>query len=78
MTNQNENATNAKDPAVEALIDALRDNLTPEAVAAIACWLQPASTNDSDVNAEIQWFTRTLVEMIGRDDFGRMVNELGI
>ena len=49
----------------ELLIDAIRENLTPEAVAAIAAWLQPATTRDANVNRQIEWFRQQLVLAIG-------------
>jgi hypothetical protein len=49
----------------ELLIDALRDNLSPKAVAAIAFWLQPASTNDENVNREVRWFAEQLAQALG-------------
>ena len=79
MPNLNENATNTKDPAVEALLDDLRDNLTPHAVAAIASWLQPASTNDSDINAKIRWFADRLAEAVGGwKQQSELTEELGL
>ena len=47
------------------LIDALRDNLSPEAVAAIGAYLQSPDTNDDDVNRQIRWFAQQLVHAIG-------------
>jgi hypothetical protein len=63
----------------ELLIDALRENLSPEAVAAIASWLQPASTNDQNVDREIRWFAEQLAQTLGGwDQQSRLAEELGL
>ena len=66
-------------PGGASLVDALRDNLSPEAVAAIASWLQPASTNDQKVDREIRWFTQQLAQALGGwDQQSRLAAELGL
>jgi len=61
------------------LADALRENLSPEAVAAIASWLQPASTNDPKVNREIRWFSEQLAQALGGwDQQSRLAEDLGL
>ena len=63
----------------ELLIDALRDNLSPEAVAAIASWLQPARTNDQNVDREVQWFAEQLAQALGGwDQQSSLAEELGL
>ncbi len=63
----------------EALIDAMRENLSPEAVAAIASWLQPAETNDDSVNREIRWFTEQLAYALGGwQQQSELAEELGL
>ena len=63
----------------ELLIDALRDNLSPEAVAAIASWLQPARTNDENVDREVRWFAEQLAQALGGwDQQSRLAEELGL
>ena len=65
--------------AKAALIDALRENLSPEAVAAIASWLQPARTNDENVDREVRWFTEQLAQALGGwDQQSRLAEELGL
>ncbi len=62
-----------------ALGDALRDNLSPEAVAAIASWLQPARTNDENVDREVRWFVEQLAQALGGwDQQSRLAEELGL
>lgn len=61
------------------LVDALRDNLSPEAVAAIASWLQPARTNDQNVDREVRWFAEQLAQALGGwDQQNRLAEELGL
>jgi hypothetical protein len=63
----------------ELLIDALRENLSPEAVAAIASWLQPARTNDQNVDREVRWFAEQLALALGGwDQQSRLAEELGL
>lgn len=65
--------------AKASLIDALRDNLSPEAVAAIASWLQPARTNDENVDREVRWFAEQLAQALGGwDQQSRLAEELGL
>jgi hypothetical protein len=79
MQRRNEETTNAGNHAEELLIDALRENLTPHAVAAIAAWLQPASTKDENVNAEIRWFTERLAQAVGGwQQQGQLIEEIGL
>jgi len=66
-------------PGSASLTDALRDNLSPEAVAAIASWLQPARTNDQNVDREVRWFTEQLAQALGGwDQQNRLAEELGL
>ena len=63
----------------ELLIDALRENLSPQAVAAIASWLQPARTNDENVDREVRWFAEQLAQALGGwDQQSRLAEELGL
>lgn len=56
----------------------VREQLSPEAVAAIAAWLQPVQTNNADVNRQVAWFRDRLVEMLGTDQYNALCNELGL
>ncbi len=71
---------NEYDPA--PLVNEIRENLSPEAVAAIVAWLMPAETKDEQVNREIGWFRELLgKEILGFgswDNYNRMIEELGL
>ena len=69
-----------EDPKPEDLLtDALRDNLSPQAVAAIAAYLQPARTANDDVNTQIRWFSDVLVETVGgHDAMNDLCDEVGL
>lgn len=63
----------------ESLIAALRENLSPEAVAAIASWLQPASISDENVSREVRWFAEQLAQALGGwDQQNRLAEDLGL
>ncbi|MBI1338068.1 MAG: hypothetical protein GC164_14065 [Phycisphaera sp.] len=63
----------------ELLIDALRENLSPEAVAAIHAWLQPASTKHANINTELEWFRTLLRNTVGGTDaMNRLMDEVGL
>jgi len=63
----------------DLLIDAIRENLTPDAVAAIAAYLQPATTRDQGVNRQIEWFRQQLVLAIGGcDALNQAMEDLGL
>ncbi len=65
--------------ASASLVDALRESLSPEAVAAIASWLQPARTNDENVDREIRWLAEQLAQALGGwDQQNRLAEELGL
>jgi hypothetical protein len=75
---RNENST------PQDLLDAIREHLTPHAVALIAAKLQVSycggKRKDEMVAAEeqCQWFTVLLIEMIGTDQFDQLCDELGV
>ncbi len=61
------------------LFDHIREQLSPEAVAAIVAWLQPAHTNDPQVDRQVRWFADQLVQLLGgNDNFARLMDELGL
>jgi len=67
----------------DVLAEALKDNLSPHAVAAIAAYLQAAiGTNNPDVDKEVNWFREKLMDILcGRKDeqaFNRLCEELGL
>lgn len=61
------------------MLDAIREQISPEAVAAIVSYLQPVATRNAAVNKEIEWFSGQLVELLGGyDQQTRLANELGL
>ena len=63
----------------EMLIDALRDNLSPHAVAAMAAYLQGATTKNQDVNRQVHWFAELLATVVGgEDEINRLAEEVGL
>ena len=53
----------------DALLDAIRENFSPQAVAAIAAHLRAAFTRDDEVNRQIQWLTEQLTNLLGSRQF---------
>ncbi|MFA7455668.1 MAG: hypothetical protein WCZ10_14530 [Desulfobulbaceae bacterium] len=64
------------DSLEQILIDALRDNFTPEAIAAIAADLTP-DTKDPAVNRQVTWFRTLLESMLGSEGFAQALQEIG-
>ncbi len=63
----------------DVLADALRETLSPQAIAGIVAYLQPARTNDPDVNRQIDWFRQKLVETVGgENELNRLCDEIGL
>ena len=63
----------------QVLFDALRDNLSPHAVAAIVAFLQPVRTNNSDVDRQVHWFAGELIKLVGgNEQQNRLAEELGL
>ena len=60
------------------LFDAIREQMSPHAVAAIIAYLQPARTNNRDVDRQVRWFSDRLSELIGADELKRLIKELGL
>ena len=80
MDGKKVSVTIPEDPCDEdTLLEALRDNFSPHAVAAIVAYLQPARTNNPDVDRQLAWFRDRLVELVGGDElFNRLCEELGL
>lgn len=60
------------------LAEALRENLSPEGVAAIAAHLQalhPSKNKGAD--RQVVWFHDLLVGLLGDDEYNRLIDELG-
>ena len=68
----------------EAFEKVIRDNLSPEGVAAIIAFLQsaafykPANDEAGQALAQVAWFANTLTEMLGVDEHNRLIDELGL
>ena len=63
---------------------AIRDNLSPEGIATIVAFLQPAAfyrpANDDAARAlrQVEWFADTLTAMLGVEEHNRLMEELGL
>lgn len=61
----------------------IRDNLSPEGVAALVMALQPAGSiptttpEGEQALEQVLWFRNTLLDMIGVETFNRTMDELG-
>ena len=68
-----------EDPTTEeALHDAIREHLTPKALAAVAGFLYAApATKDESVNRQVRWLADFLFEMV-EVDYEHFVEELGL
>jgi len=61
------------------LFDAIREQLSPHAVASIVSHIQGASTNNQDVDRQVRWFADELVKLIGGyEQQNRLAEELGL
>ena len=61
-----------------ALLDAIKDRLSPQAVAAIAAHLHGiVRTKDEKVNGEVAWFTAQLLDMLG-EQYNALCEEVGL
>ena len=77
---KNRRVTVPENPKPEELLtDALRENLSPHAVAAIAAYLQPVRTMDPEVAGQVRWFAELLTEVVGgEDELNRLCEEVGL
>ncbi len=63
---------------------AIRENLSPEGIAAIIAFLQPAAfykpANADAIAAlqQVEWLADTLTEMLGADEHNRLMEKLGL
>ena len=64
------------------LLDAIREQLSPHAVAAIAWRLKfnnSSFTNNDDVDRQVHWFTERLTALLGgSEQRDRLATELGL
>ena len=66
------------DPRGNPLEDALRDNLSPQALAAVAAHLFAANTRQPTVNRELRTFAEFLVNMVGKNEYSRLLEQVGL
>jgi len=63
---------------------AIRENLSPEGVATIIAFLQPATMQKGPTEEarrglrELEWFADTLIDLLGVDEYDRLLDELGL
>jgi cytochrome c1 len=63
----------------QVLFDALKDNLSPQAVAAIVAYLQPANTSNPEVNRQLRWLADRLTDIVGGpEQLDRLTDGLGL
>ena len=67
----------------EVLQDILKDNLSPEATAVIASYIDTANstvgTNNPAVDDQVAWFAQGLRELVGGDkEYNRLCEEVGL
>ena len=80
----NQPETADQQAAREALETAIRDNLSPEGVAAIIAFLQPATMyrapNEQGKRAliELEWFAEVLLNTLGVEEHNRLIDEIGL
>jgi hypothetical protein len=61
------------------LFEAVREQLSPQAIAGIVAYLQPAETNNHDVDRQVRWFSEELVKLLGGyEQQSRLAEELGL
>lgn len=62
----------------EVLFDAIKDNFSPQAVAAMAAYLQAANTKNREVNRQLTWFASELVKLVGATGYGHLLEDVGL
>lgn len=68
----------------EAFEKVIRDNLSPEGVAAVIAFLQSAAfyrpANEEAMQAlrQVEWLANTLIDMLGVEEHNRLLEELGL
>ena len=76
------NQTEPNRAATKALQDAIRDNLSPEGVAAVIAFLQTDTVNQPQTEeqrralVEVNWLADTLLDLIGVEECNRIYDEL--
>jgi hypothetical protein len=63
----------------QVLFDALKDNLSPQAVAAVVAYLQPTRTSTPGVDRQLRWRSDRLPDRVGgREQLDRLTDGLGL
>ena len=69
----------------EVFENAIRDNLSPDAVATAIAYLRAAEFGNQPDNdralaslREVEWLADALTEMLGVDEHNRLIDELGL
>ena len=68
----------------EAFEHVIRENLSPVGVATIAAFLSPATMHKAPTEEgqqgmrELEWFVNTLIELVGVDEYNRLLEELNL
>jgi hypothetical protein len=68
----------------EAFEKVIRDNLSPLGVATIIAYLQPATMQRADTEEgrlgllELEWLVNTLIDLLGVEQYNRLLEELGL
>ena len=85
-TNKNANVNAPRESGAvnqEAFENAIRENMSPEGVAALVMALQPAgsiqttSPEGEQALLQVLWFRNTLLDMLGVETFNQTMDELG-
>jgi hypothetical protein len=64
---------------VQVMVDAIKDNVSPAAVATIIAYLQPVKVKDKAVQREVEWFSEKLVEAVGGNAaLNQLMDEVGL
>ena len=64
---------------VDQLLAAIRDHLSPSAVALLASCIGIARANDPDAERQVFWLRDRLIEdLLGGAEYSRLLDELGL
>ena len=66
------------DNPMDVLIDALKDNFSPGAIATMASALHGIETNNGSVNMEVLYMRDVLIQILGMDEYNKFLNALGL
>ena len=58
---------------------ALKDNMSPAAIATIVAYIQPVRVDIPEVEREVLWFSEMLIGLLGGPDaFNRLIDDVGL